>query len=91
MSDQLYDEWDAACNKVRELKAELAELREEKRAAEAEAGKQICLNTELEQQLAELREALEYLRGECTNVDGDPEDYIEALKKADETLLEDKE
>ena len=28
MSDQLYDEWDAACNKVRELKAELAELRE---------------------------------------------------------------
>jgi len=42
-------------------------------------------------QLAALREALEYLRGECTNVDGDPEDYIEALKKADETLLEDKE
>ena len=28
MSDQLYDEWDAACNKVRELEAELAELRE---------------------------------------------------------------
>jgi len=45
-------------------------------------------NAELKQQLAELREALECLRGECTNVDGDPEDYIEALKKADETLLE---
>ena len=45
----------------------------------------------LKAELAELREALEYLRGECTKVDGDPEDYIEALKKADETLLEDKE
>jgi len=43
MSDQLYDEWDAACNKVRELEAELSLMAE--------------YNGRLEQQLAELREA----------------------------------
>ena len=29
MSDQLYDEWDAACNKVREQEARIAELEAE--------------------------------------------------------------
>ena len=40
----------------------LDKLEAEKRAAEAEAGKQICLNTELETEVARLRRDLDNLK-----------------------------
>ena len=43
---------------------------------------------ELEAENKKLRDALDNLREECTNEGGHPEDYINALKKADAALLE---
>lgn len=43
-------------------------------------------NAELEAEVARLTEALDNLREECTRIDGPPDDYLNALKKADEVL-----
>jgi hypothetical protein len=61
MSDQLYDEWDAAYNKVRELEAELEFMSTIQEANDVEITALMEDNVKLERQLTELREALERL------------------------------
>ena len=73
---------------IKELEAENIRIVGEAKQCHEQNDRLVSEHYVLRTENRRLREALEYLRGECTKVDGDSDDYIEALKKADKTLLE---